>query len=133
MSELFVRKEVTIHVPASKVWDVLVKQVYLKHWIKIFSEGMVINEDWQQGSKVEMTDDDGNIIYQGTITVFNPPLFLKIEFEGTKYSETLKLSPRKKGTLLSAQAGPLEETAYEEHTLVWDKGLQKIKELAEAQ
>ena len=31
------------------------------------------------------------------------------------------------------QAGPLEEAEYDEHSLVWDKGLQKIKELSEAQ
>lgn len=31
------------------------------------------------------------------------------------------------------QAGPLEEAEYDKHSLVWDKGLQKIKELSEAQ
>lgn len=132
MSELFINKEVEINVPVLKVWNVLVKRQYTQQWIKEFSDGNLTTEDWQPGSEIEMTDNDGNVIMKGKVTALEPYIFLKIEFENSDYFEVLRLSAKDNLTLLTAKAGPLAETEYDQHSVVWDKGLQKIKELSEA-
>ncbi len=133
MSDVFIEKEIKIHASFSKVWKVLVNKHYINQWIKEFSTGEFITEDWQKGSEITMIDGKGNVIHKGIITVFKPLELLKVEFEKTEYSEELALSADDKVTLLSARAGPVEETGFDEHSAAWDKGLLKIKELAEIQ
>jgi len=133
MSESFIKKEIKIYASASRVWNVLVKQNYIEQWMKEFSSGNFITEDWQLQSEIAMTDDVGNVIQKGIITIFEPYKLLKIDFEETEYSETLRISDEDKFTLLSARAGPFKETEFKEHSAVWEKGLQKIKGLSESQ
>lgn len=133
MSDLFIEKEIKVHASISKVWNILVKKDYINQWIKEFSAGDFITENWQKGSGITMVDDEGNVIHKGIITGFKPMELLKIEFEKTEYSEELTLSASDKVTLLSARAGPVDETTFDEHSMAWNKGLQKIKELAEVQ
>lgn len=132
MPDQLIKKEIKIHVPASKVWDVLVKRQNIEQWVKEFSDGNFVTEDWQPGSEIAMKDDKGRVILNGVITGFEPRKFLKVEFKDSDYSEEFRLSAKGNVTLLASQAGPIGETEYEEHSLVWDKGLQKIKELSES-
>ena len=131
MSESFINKQIAIAAPVSKVWEVLVKKQYIEQWIYEFSEGNVVTEDWQLNSKIEMTDDDGTVLMEGTITEFEPNRRLKVEFENSDYTEELTLTARDNLTHLSTHAGPVPPAEYEQHSEVWEKGLNKIKELSE--
>lgn len=132
MSEPFIKKEITIQAPVSKVWDVLVKKPYLKQWIPEFSQGNIVTEDWHLNSTMTMTDDDGTVVSQGTITEFEPNRRLKVEFQNSDYTEELSLTAKGNGTILSSYAGPVADTDRKKHSEVWDKGLRKIKELSES-
>lgn len=132
MSYQFIKKKIKIHVPVSNVWDVLVKRQYNEQWVKEFSGGNFVTEDWQPGSEIAMKDDKGKVILNGVITGFEPHEFLKAEFKNSDYSEEFRLSAKENITLLTAEAGPVREAEYEKHSSVWDKGLQKIKELSES-
>ena len=131
--ERHVVREVEIHAPASSVWDVLVMRTSIEVWAREFSEGNIVTEDWQLGSSVAMTDDDGRIVQHGSVTVFEPYERLQLEFEEDGYTEVLGLSTRGSSTLLTSRAGPVHEDEYDAHSSVWDRGLQKIKQLSEAQ
>ena len=133
MPERSIVKEVEIDARTSKVWDVLVRRDYIEQWVKEFSEGNVVTGDWQLGSEVAMTDDDGTVFQTGKVTEFSPNERLEINFEDGAYLEVLQLSAKGGKTLLKSEARPVPETEYDEHAAVWDRGLRKIKELAEAQ
>ena len=132
MSEPYINKKITLQAPVTKVWNVLVKKQYIKQWIYEFSEGNVVTEDWQLNRKIAMTDDDGTVLMEGAITEFEPDRRLKIEFDKSDYTEELTLTAKGNLTLLSVHAGPVAHTEHKEHSEVWEKGLNKIKELSEA-
>lgn len=117
MSKVFIEKEIEIHAPVSKVWAVLVKHQYTKQWINEFSEGNMVTMDWQLGSELAMTDDNSNVIMKGEITAFKPGELLQIEFKDSEYSEIIRLSTKDNATFLSAEAGPLKEAEFKEHSL----------------
>ena len=133
MSERHVTKEIEIQAPASSVWDVLVSRSSIEVWAKEFSEGIAVTQDWQLGSNVAMTDDDGRVVQRGSVTVFEPYERLQLEFEESGYTEVLGLSTGDGSTLLTSRAGPVREIEYDVHSSIWDRGLRKIKELSEAQ
>lgn len=132
MSDPFINKKKPIQAPISKVWKVLVKKQYIKQWIYEFSEANVVTEDWHLNSNIAMTDDEGTVLLEGTITEFEPNRQLKVEFENSDYTEELTLTAKGNLTLLSIHAGPVVHAEHEEHSEVWEKGLNKIKELSEA-
>lgn len=132
MYEPFIKTKITIQAPVDKVWEILVKEQYTQQWINEFSGGNVVTEDWQLNSNIAMTDDDGTILIEGTITEFEPNRRLKIEFEHSDYTEELALSEKGNHTLLSSHAGPVDPDKHEQHVEVWEKGLNKIKVLSEA-
>lgn len=132
MSELFIDKNITIQSPVSKVWKVLVKKQYTKQWVSEFSAGDIVTEDWHLNSKIGMTDDDGTVVLEGTITEFETNRRFKVEFENSEYTEELTLIAQGDVILLSIHAGPVAHTEHKEQSEVWEKGLNKIKELSEA-
>lgn len=80
-----------------------------------------------------MTDADGTVQLEGAVTEFERDRRLKLEFEERGYKEELALSAQDNGTKLSSHAGPVAAAEHKQHSEVWERGLQKIKELAEAQ
>lgn len=131
MNKSFIEQSITIHAPISSVWNVLVKKKYIEEWIKEFSAGNLATEDWRLHSQISMTDNDGKLILQGTITEFNPNQNLKLEFENSEYQEELTLISKGNSTVLSCHAGPVSSADHKKHSEVWEKGLNKMKELAE--
>ncbi|HYH55236.1 MAG TPA: SRPBCC domain-containing protein [Anseongella sp.] len=132
MPESYIDKKIAIQAPVAKVWNVLVKKQHIQQWIYEFSASHVATEDWQLNTRIAMTDNDGTVLLEGTITEFEPPRRLKVEFEASGYIEELSLTPEGNLTLLYVHAGPVSPAELEEHSKVWEKGLNKIKELAEA-
>ena len=132
MSEQFINGNITIQAPVSKVWSVLVKKQYIEQWINEFSGGNVVTEDWQLNKSIAMTDDNGAVVMKGTITEFEPNRRLKVEFENSEYTETLTLTNKGNFTLLSTDAGPVPPAEHQQHSEIWKKGLNRIKELSEA-
>lgn len=132
MNKSFINKSITIHTTVPTVWKVLVTKQYIAKWIYEFSEGNLVTEDWHLDSDITMTDDKGTVILEGTITEFNPNQRLKLEFENSDYTEELTLTTKGSFTILSCHAGPVAHTDHKQHAEVWEKGLNKIKELSEA-
>ena len=131
MHESFISNKITIQAPVQEVWKVLVEKQYNKQWIDEFSGGNVVTEDWQLNSNVAMTDDQGTVLMVGTITGFEPDRRLKLEFKNSGYSEELTLTAKGDITLLASHAGPVGQAEYNQHSEVWEKGLNKIKALSE--
>lgn len=132
MHELFIDKKITIRSPVPKAWKVLVKKQYIEQWISEFSKGNIVTEDWHLDRQLAMTDNDGAVLMEGTITEFKPNRRLKIDFEHGNYTEDLTLAAQGNETWISIHAGPVAHADYQMHSEIWEKGLNKIKELAEA-
>jgi uncharacterized protein YndB with AHSA1/START domain len=132
MSEQFINHKVAIQAPVTRVWEVLVKKRYIEQWINEFSTGNVVTDDWQLNKRIAMTNDNGTVLMEGTVTEFEPNRKLKVEFENSGYAEELILIAQSNLTVLSTHAGPVPPTEYQQHSEVWRKGLNKIKKLSEA-
>lgn len=124
--------EIEIHAGRDVIWRVIVEKKYHDLWMAEFSAGTLITEDWKLGSIVEMRDGGEKVTLQGYISVFGPESRLKLEYEKVGYHEELVLTSLGNITLLSAAAGPVEDSDRHRQEEIWSRGLQKIKEISES-
>ena len=147
MPKLFVEKTIEINAPASKVWDALTMREYTDQWALEFTGGAEfhIESDWNLGSPVLWTGQDGSLIVQGNVTALEPQKFLRftvfdVRGEKPPVTEedgiTYELTEQNGETMLRLSQGDFSVMAEGEkyHRLsaeVWDRVLPKVKELAE--
>ncbi|HYO22987.1 MAG TPA: SRPBCC family protein [Flavisolibacter sp.] len=136
-----IKKQIRIAATQEKVWNVLVDPAMTKQWANEFSEGAYVETDWQKDSEVVWKDKDGNVGTRGKVVMNEAPSKLQLLFYddatadaatplGT-YAENYTVSTKDGETLLTIEAGPLTFAEAESFSLLWEKGLQKMKELAE--
>jgi uncharacterized protein YndB with AHSA1/START domain len=137
-----VRKAIEISSSTTKVWDVLVQPSFTREWASQFSEGAYVETDWQKDSDVVWKDREGNIGAKGKVIINEAPHQLKVLFYddpnadthsllGT-YAESYTVTENNGKVVLSIEAGPLAYKEAESLSPLWDKGITKMKELAEA-
>ena len=147
MEKLFVNKTIEINAPASKVWNALTRREYTDQWAVEFSGGAEfhIESDWNPGSPVLWTGQDGSVIVQGNVTALEPQKFLRFtvfDVRGEKPPVTdedgitYELTEQNGKTLLRLSQGDFSAMAdgekYRELSAeIWDRVLTKVKELAE--
>ena len=129
--------------PVGIVWEVLLDPVFTQQWGNAFSDGVWVEAEWKKGGLVLWKDKDGNIGAKGIVRAIERNQMIQIEYFDEvdiedvntatgNYKETFTLSSIEGKTLLSIEAGPLTEIDAEQHGPLWEKALEKIKSLAEA-
>jgi uncharacterized protein YndB with AHSA1/START domain len=146
--EKTIKKSINISAPKEKVWDILLNDKFNRIWYAEFSEGTHAETDWKVGSKVVFKDNRQSGMI-GKIIENKPDEALSIEYQGILNAgsedyesagakqmkggrETYQLSEKEGITKVSIESGMTEEY-FDSMSLAWDKALQKIKELSEAQ
>ena len=147
MEKLFVNKTIEINAPASIVWQALTEREYTDHWALEFTGGAEfhIESDWNPGSPVLWTGQDGSVIVQGNVAALEPQKFLRftvfdVRGEKPPVTEedgiTYELTEQNGKTLLQISQGDFSAMAEGEKyrnlsAEIWDRVLTKVKELAE--
>jgi uncharacterized protein YndB with AHSA1/START domain len=147
MEKLFVEKTIEINVPASKVWNALTRREYTDQWALEFSGGSEfhIESDWNLGSPVLWTGQDGSVIVQGNVTALEPQKFLRFTVFDVRVEKppvtdedgiTYELTEQNGKTLLRISQGDFSGMAEGEKyrdlsAEIWDRVLPKVKALAE--
>jgi uncharacterized protein YndB with AHSA1/START domain len=127
-----VTDKVTINASKARVWDIITNPKYAKITGNVFDKNAFIDSDWKLNSKAHFTYEPNNVVATGTISHLTPEKEIVIEYDFTnfEYKEMFHLDTYKNGTLLSIHAGPYTED-FEAQKVVWNKWLNKIKELSE--
>ncbi len=147
MEKLFVNKTIEIDAPDSKVWNALTRREYTDQWALEFTGGAEfhIESDWNLGSPVLWTGQDGSVIVQGNVTALEPQKFLRFtvfDVRGEKPPVTdedgitYELTEQDGKTLLRISQGDFSTMADGEKyrnlsAEIWDRVLLKVKDLAE--
>ena len=143
-----IKKSIAINASKEKVWDVLIKDEHSRLWYAAFSEGSHAQTDWQVGSNAVFTDNSGCGMI-ARIVENKPAEVLDMEFIGElkdgkeEYEsdaakamqgghETYRLSGSNGVTHL-AIASDMGADYFDMMSAAWDKALQQIKSLSEAQ
>ena len=146
MKKHTIKKSIGIHAPRERVWDVLINPKFVNSWVSEFSEGSQVKADWSVGGTVLYKDRDGNGL-KTKVTDNRPNRLLKVVHEGIlnhgvedpesddlpKWrgcGEAYLLSEKGGVTTLSIES-EVPEDYFELFKPLWNKSLQKIKELAD--
>lgn len=141
-----IQKSIVIKAPKEKVWDVLFTDPYIRIWYNEFAVGCYAVTDWKLGSKAVFKDESESGLI-GEIVANQPNQLLTIEYTGVldrgaeDYEsdmanqmkggrETYKISETDGRTYLEVELDIAQEY-FEMMSSMWDKALEKIKELAE--
>jgi uncharacterized protein YndB with AHSA1/START domain len=141
-----IRKSVYIDAPKEEVWQVLFNDKFTRIWYAEFSVGTHAETDWQVGSKAVFKDESGSGLV-GQVLVNKPYEALSVEFqgvlEGGREDYDSEMAKSVKGAretyLVTETAGrtrldiesDMAPEYFESMSAMWDKALQKVKELSE--
>ena len=125
------------------VWEVLLDPTYTQQWVSAFSEGEWIEAEWKKGGLVIWKDKNGEVTAKGIVRALERNQLIQVDYfddkdlndtntQTGKYQEIFNLFSIEGKTLLVIEAGPLSEKDAKDHEVLWDKALEKIKSLAEA-
>lgn len=135
-----------INASKEKVWDVLLQDETYRQWTAPFCEGSYAVGDWSLGSKVHFLSPDGGGLVSKVVE--NKPYEI-ISFEHLGFvkegkedmeSEAVKSWQGSRETYRLQSKDGMTELAIEQDTTteqvatftaMWEKALQKLKELAE--
>lgn len=148
MEKVLIKKSIDINAPRESIWHVLTNDSLLRDWYTAFQEGSYAETDWKEGSKVIFRDREGNGMI-GKIAVNKPHEIISTEFQGMLvngkedtesqeannikgYFETYRISGTGNNNRLDIELDTSDEYA-DMFNNMWDKALQRIKELAENQ
>lgn len=135
------KKQITIKAPAEKVWNTLTNIELVKQWATAFFQGTYVETDWKIGSPV-VWKTHGTVGASGVVVINTPHSLLKVDYyddvnarppSGTPgdYAETFILQPADGKTALTIYSGLLTVKHTKEHSPMWDKALELLKEIAE--
>jgi uncharacterized protein YndB with AHSA1/START domain len=145
MAKKILSRSIVIQAPAEKLWHVLLDDATYRQWTSVFHPGSCAESDWKEGSKVlfKTPEGDGMVSKVAVSKPYEEISFqhlgvLKdnveyIDDKATEWQgfETYRLKPIGNATELSIEQD-LEEKHMEWFGATWDKALQKVKEIAEA-
>jgi len=73
--------KIQINAPKTKVWTALWNDQNYRKWTSVFAEGSYANTNWQEGSRVQFLNQDGDGIY-GTIEKNIPNTQMSFKYIG---------------------------------------------------
>ena len=145
MAKKIISKSITIQASPEKVWHTLLDDASYRQWTAVFHPGSYAETDWKEGSKVLFKTQEGDGMVS-KVTISRPYEEIRFQHLGvlknntefvdeaaTEWQgfETYKLKPVGPDTELYIEQD-LEEKHVEWFDATWEKALQKVKELAEA-
>lgn len=89
MSELILRKSISINAPAQKVWEVMTQLTYLAQW-QYIPASATDDKDLHAGSAMQWRDENNNVYLEGTVTVFEPHKTLTMDLRDTRWKKPLE-------------------------------------------
>ena len=136
-----------IDAPKETIWSVLIGDDTYPQWTSVFDPNSRAETDWQEGSKVLFKGSGGNGLVS-RIVVHRPNEIISFEHQGMLkdgvedldspevndwkgFRETYRLFSRGDQQELIIEQDMTEKEA-EQFGVMWEKALQKVKELAEA-
>lgn len=136
-----ISKTTRIQSTPEKIWDILTNHEKNIKWASAFYEGTYVETDWKQGSEVLWKTPDGSVGAKGKVVEHNTGENLKIAFWDDvqmsdpqptgEYYESYSITKENGASLLTIHSGPLSMKYCKSQEPLWDKALQKIKDLAE--
>ncbi len=146
MRRLSISKSIEIRAPKERVWEVLFGPKFINIWSSEFSEGSLVEGDWNLGGTVLFKDKNGEGL-KGKVTEHEPVRILKVEFVGVLKNgiedpgneehemwkgcvDSYILSEHDGTTVLSVES-VVPEKYFEPFMKLWDRALRKIRQLAE--
>ncbi len=141
-----IHKSFDVNVPASKVWEILFDDKYFSIWGSEFSAGSHVFSNWKVDSNVVYKDGSGNGLF-GHVVENVPNEVMRIKYEGELVNnqeeresddakamhgayEVYKFSENNGMTHVEIEADMLEHM-FDEMSVLWDRAIIRIKELAE--
>jgi len=129
--------------PVGIVWEVLLDPLFTQKWAAAFCEGTWVEAEWKKGGLVVWKDREANISAKGIVRAIERNQLIQVAYFDEvhiddvsvptgKYTETYTLSSIEGKTLLAIEAGPLSEEEVRDHEPLWEKALENLKSLAEA-
>lgn len=133
-STAFVSKEMRMIAPKHKVWDLLTKPEYAKTLGACFGDGYYLESDWSLDAQVKFKNANNEILSTGIVTASWENMYIQVDynFSGYHYVEKFLILENEDDNSISLHltAGPYTSD-YKAQLEVWQKWLEKIKELAE--
>lgn len=136
-----IRTTTQVKAGKEKIWDILTDPQYTKQWASAFSPGTYVETDWQEGSEVVWKDATGDVGAKGIVTTHVPNSQLIVSFYDDvnawkgdplgEYAERYSVSEKDGVTTLNFEAGPLPLKYVKSHSVLWDKAIKIIEELAQ--
>ena len=146
MNRETIHKSVEIDAARENVWRVLTTPVQAGVWMSEFSEGSHVDGDFGPGETLYLKNGEGDGL-RGKVTAWSPNERLKIAYDGVLIKgaeapdspeleqwngcfDAYTLSANGEKTILAIESfvpGEYAEVTAE----LWDKAIQKIKELSE--
>lgn len=141
-----IKFDVVINAPREKVWEILWNDETYREWTSAFSEGSMVETDWQKGSKVLFGDGKGSGMVS-RIADNVPNQYMSFEHLGMVENGVEDMESEKvkewagamENYTLNSEDGKtrllVEMDITDEHKdsfmAMWPKALEKLKELAE--
>jgi len=136
-----IRLHLKILAPVSSVWEILLDPNLTKEWAYPFHAGTWIEADWKKGGLVIWKDAKGHIGAKGVVSAFERNQLIEISYFDEvdldspvptgRYKEIFTMSFLENKTLLSVEAGPLDQESISRLTPLWHSALDIIRQLAE--
>jgi uncharacterized protein YndB with AHSA1/START domain len=136
-----IKKSISISASPQIIWEILLNPN--NQWGKAFGGGAFVKTDWTPGSEVLWTDTNGTLGARGIVKDNQRMKYLQVGmFDDVnaapgsptgEYSEKYSLSKGEGGVIvLSIESGQLAKKYIDEHSAMWQRALEMIKELAES-
>lgn len=147
-----IHKSILINAPKEKVWEIMLGPETYKEWTAAFNPGSRYEGSWEQGSTIRFIGPDPSTGEEGgmlsRIAENRPNEYISIEHlgiikngvEDTTSEEAKKWTPAFENyTFIDKDGGTevqidqdMDDQYAEEFGEMWEKALQKLKEISEA-
>jgi uncharacterized protein YndB with AHSA1/START domain len=137
---MMVKRSITVHAPASRLWKALTDPALVKQYLF----GTTVESDWKKGSPITYSGEWQEKTYRDKGTILEVQENKKLQhsywssLSGTEdkpenyYTVTYDLEPSGDDTKISiTQEGNMTEASAEHSGKNWEMVLEKIKELVE--
>jgi uncharacterized protein YndB with AHSA1/START domain len=135
-----IQKTIEIEAWPLQVWRTLTETPRIRRWAGAFVDDADLEADFRPGGRILWKGPDGKPMMQGRVAACEPERRLVLEYPPDEldepsqglFSETYELSRTPDGTQLTILCEPLSEEDCEMLAPLWDRALNRIREISEA-
>ncbi len=133
-----IQKTIEIEAAPQQVWRTLTDTTQIRRWAGAFMDGIDLEADVRPGGRLVWKEPGGKPMMHGTVAACEPERRLVVDYPQqadepqAAFAETYELSRTPDGTQLTILCGPLSDDDFQMLVPLWDRALQRIRELSEA-